>query len=226
MHIFFTILLMTLLAVSIVLSNLMASVACSLLFILLITTRLLSNRIVRRSFKQLTPLKSTVFAGHSKKINEIFSGENSKPLVYVAENLDSVQFYAFGDQSKFYFVLSPKLLEHVSEEDLENLFKQGHSLSKNSRFIAKKNSIVLFLLLCSFGRYLDTALSFFLGIKTKKGEPKALTRKLIYTITDLMKTKPKFESLNAYSLKNYSYLKFNHDQPVLSPLSIADMNLG
>lgn len=225
MHIFFTILVLSLFGLSIVLSNWLASVACSLLLLLLFITRFLATRIVKKSFKKLTPLDSTVFSKHSKTFKEIFSDENPRPKVFVAEDLDPVQMYAFGDYRKINLVLSPKLLKHVSDEDLKSMFKQSYSLSKSPHFLAKKHMVAVFLMVSSVGRYLDATLSFFLGIKTKSGEPKALTRKFIYAIAYLFKTKPKFDSQAGYSLRNYSYLNFYHEHPILGPLSIADMNM-
>lgn len=225
MHIFFTLIALALFAVSIVLSNWLASVICSLLLVLLFVTRFLASRIVKRSFKNLIPIESTEFAHHSKTLKEIFSDEMPAPKVYVADALTPVQMYAFGDFKKINLILSPTLLKHVSDTDLKNMFKQSYMLSKNSSFLSKKHFVALFLLLSSVGRYVDATLSFFLGIRTKNGEPKAITRKLIYFIANLLKSKPRFQSQNDYSLKNYSYLSFYHDHPILGPLSIADMNM-
>jgi len=225
MHIFFTIIIFALFSVSIVLSNWLASVACSLLLILLFVTRFLASRIVKRSFRNLTPIESTQFARHSKMFKSIFSDESPVPKVYVADALTPVQMYAFGDHRKINLVLSPILLKHVSDEDLINMFNQSYKLSKNSNFLSKKHFVAFFLLLSSVGRYIDAALSFFLGIRTKNGEPKPLTRKFIYFIANLFKSKPRFKSKNDYSLKNYSYLSFYHEHPILGPLSVADMNL-
>lgn len=225
MHIFFTLITLALFSVSIVLSNWLASVVCSLLLVLLFVTRFLATRIVKRSFRDLTPIEATEFAHHSKTLKAIFSDEKPRPKVYVAEALTPVQMYAFGDYRKINLVLSPTLLKHVSDEDLIKMFKQSYMLSKNSKFLSKKHFVAFFLLLSSVGRYLDATLSFFLGIRTKNGEPKALTRKIIYFIANLLKSKPRFKSQNDYSLKNYSYLSFYHDHPILGPLSIADMNM-
>jgi hypothetical protein len=225
MHVFFTLITIALFSISIVLSNWLASVACSLLLVLLFVTRFLASRIVKRSFKNLTPIESTEFARHAKAFKTLYSDEFPEPKIYVADQLNPVQMYAFGDFKKINIVLSPTMLKHVSDEDLIKMFKQSYSLSKNPKFLSKKHFVALFLLLSSVGRYLDATLSFFLGIKTKNGEPKALTRKLIYLIANLFKSKPRYKSQNDYSLKNYSYLSFYHDHPILGPLSIADMNM-
>jgi|GEM_PF-5550640 len=225
MHIFFTLITVALFALSIILSNWLASVVCSLLLLLLFITRFLATRIVKRSFKKLTPLASTEFARHSRTFKKVFSDEKPKPYIFVADSLSPVQMYVFGDYRKVNLVLSPKFLKHVSDEDLYNMFQQSYDLSKNSKFLAKKHLVALFLLLSSAARYVDATLSFFLGIKTKNGEPRALTRKIIYLLANLFKTKPKFKSKNDYSLKNYSYLSFYHDHPILGPLSVADMNM-
>ena len=225
MHIFFTLITVALFALSIILSNWLASVACSLLLLLLFITRFLATRIVKKSFNKLTPLASTEFAHHSHIFKKVFSDEKPKPYIFVADSLNPVQMYVFGDYRKVNIVLSTKFLKHVSDEDLHSMFQQSYDLSKNSKFLSKKHLVALFLLLSSAARYVDATLSFFLGIKTKDGEPRALTRKIIYLLANLLKTKPKFKSQNDYSLKNYSYLSFYHDHPILGPLSVADMNM-
>jgi len=225
MHIFFTLITIALFSVSIVLSNWLASVACSLLLVLLFVTRFLASRIVKRSFQNLTPIESTEFSRHSETFKGVFSDEKPQPKIYMARNLSSIQMYAFGDFNKINLVLSPNLLEHVSDEDLLSMISQTYKLSKSSKFLSKKHFVAFFLLLASVARHFDAMLSFFLGIKTKNGEPKALSRKFIHFLAHLFKSKPKFKSKSDYSLKNYSYLSFAHDHPILGPLSIADMNL-
>jgi len=225
MHIFFTLITIALFLISIILSNWLASVACSLLLVVLFVTRFLASRIVKRSFKNLTPIESTEFSHHARVFKAVFSDETPVPKIYVADELTPVQMYAFGDHKKLNLVLSPSLLTHVSDEDLLKMFKQSYKLSKSSKFLSKKHFVAFFLLLSSIGRYVDATLSFFLGIKTKNGEPKPISRKFIYIIANLFKSKPRHSSQNDYSLKNYSYLGFYHDHPILGPLSIADMNM-
>jgi hypothetical protein len=224
MHVFFTLITLSLFGVSIALSNWLASVCCSLVLVLLFCTRFFSNRIVKRAFTDLTPLESTVYAHLQSTLFSIYSNEEPRPKVYLDKSLSPVQMYIFGDQKKLNIIVSESLLEHISPRDFKKLLNQTYDLSKNSYFLSKRHVVAFFLLIVSLGRQVDATLSFFLGIKTKDGEPKALTRKIVYLVARLFKTKSNFKSQNESALKDYSYLSFYHDHPILSPLSIVDMN--
>ena len=225
MRIFFTLLILSFFSVSIILSNWLASAGCALLLALILLTHFFAERIVKKTFKGLTPLASSIYAHHLKSFEKIFSNENPSPKVYLADELSPLQIYAFGSFRKINIVLSPSLLEHISDNDLKKLFKQSYELSKNSGFMSKKHIVAAFLVIASLGRYVDAMLSFFLGIKTKNGEPKALIRKFIYLLARLFKGRSILSSKNSPDLKLYSYLSFYHEHPILSPLSISDMNL-
>lgn len=207
------------------LSNWLASIACSLLLAVIFCTRFFSSRIVKRGFSKLIPIESTVYAQSKNLIQSVYSDEEPRPKVYLDDSLTPVQMYIFGDSKKLNIVVSKTMMEHISKQDFKKLINQSYLLSKNSYFLSKKHFVAFFLLIVTVARQVDAALSFFLGIKTKNGEPKALTRNLIYLLVKLLRTRPKIKSKSEYALRDYSYLNFYHDRPILSPLSVVDMNL-
>jgi hypothetical protein len=228
MHFFFLGSIAALIALSFYFSTWTSSVICSLLIVLIIWTRLFSDRIIKKSFSNLINLKETELHHLSKIIDDAFTKDtdNKKPSVYIDLSSQNLQMYCFGSTAAPQIITSKQTLRELSKKDLILLIEQAGQLHQKQSFFNKQGLVALFLYIGSLGRITDTILSFVLGIKTKKGEPKALVRKPLFFVLSKLNFLFKLgKSEHSFILRNYSYLNKNHSNPVLSPISISDISL-
>ncbi|MGH1467544.1 MAG: hypothetical protein ACRBBP_01510 [Bdellovibrionales bacterium] len=223
MPIFFIAISLSLFGASLYLATWTSSVIFSLVLILIIWTRLFSNRIIKKNFKGLTPLKNTDLHYAEKNIQEAFSNsyDVNHPQVYLDPTAKNLQLYCFGDKKTPQIITSKLVLEELTQKDLNSLLNYTGKLHSENAFKNKQPLVAFLVYVGSIGRYIDTALSFMLGIKTIKGEPKALVRKPLYFFLNKLNFTRK-QKASESSLRNYSYLSFQHKNPILGPLSTTD----
>ena len=226
MHIFFITTIVFLFGTSLYLASWTSSVVCSLLLLLIVWTRLFSNRIIKNSFKNLMPINKTDLHHQESSIQNAFTQTSHlpKPQIFIDPSAKNLQLYCFGDQKKPKIITSRTMLEEVFPRDLNHILNYTGVLHSEHIFSNKQSLVALFLYISSLGRYIDSTLSFILGIKTKKGEPKAITRRPLYFFLRKLHFIKKSKTSQDL-LKNYSYLSFEHQNPILSPLSITDKTL-
>lgn len=226
MQFFFISTLCFLFGTSLYLSSWTSSIICSLILLLLIWTRLFSNRIIKNNFSKLTPLAKSKLHHFNNQIQDSFSRTSNlpKPEVYLDPTAQNLQMYCFGKKKKPQIITSEMLISELSSDDLDRLLNYTGVLHSQNLFTSRQPLVALFIYIGGIGKYIDTTLSFVLGIKTKNGEPKALIRKPLYFILSKLnfarrrKTAKSARSI----LKDYAYLSFQHRNPVMSPLSITD----
>ncbi len=226
MNILFTLAVALLFTASLYFASWTSSIVCSLLLLLIIWTRLFSNRIIKNDFKNLIHIKNTPQHHLNVKLRDAFvqTADVPKPEIFVDPSSRNLQIYCFGSKAKPQLITSQKLLDKVSTKDLHSLFDYAGVLHNKKIFSRKQNFIALLIYVGNLGRYVDSGLSFVLGIKTESGEPKALTRKPLYFILNKLNqlTRYKKNTPIDVQLQNYSYLSLAHTNPALSPLSVAD----
>lgn len=227
MQIIFILSVLSLFGASVYFASWASSVVFSFLILLMIWTRLFSDRIIKKSFKGLTPLHKTEFHHRTSFIQNAFCVDKDvqKPNIYLDPKSKNLQIYCFGSRKKPNVIASEQALKQMSPRDIQLLFQAAGNAHMKNSFFHKQWLVSMFLYVSSVFRYLDTGLSFVLGIKTKAGEPKALTRKPIYFFLNLLNFKYKRNQSEKLALKNYSYLSTKHTNPVMSPLSISDRSL-
>ncbi len=226
MHIIFILTLCFLFGASLYLSSLSGSIACSLILLLLIWTRLFSNRIIKKNFSNLTLLEKTKLHHFNTQIQNSFSRTSNlpKPEVYLDPHAENLQLYCFGKKRAPQIITSRMLIEELSSDDLDRLLNYTGVLHSQNLFTNRQPLVALFVYIGGLGKWVDTTLSFVLGIKTKNGEPKALVRKPLYFLLSKLNfmRKRKTAKSSRNLLKDYSYLSLEHKNPVMSPLSITD----
>lgn len=229
MHIFFTTSVLFLFGASLYLSSWTSSIICSFLLLLVIWTRLFSNKIIKNNFINLAPIKNSSLHHIEQRVQKSFvkTADLPAPQVYLDKSSKNLQIYCFGDNKAPQLIASEALLTELSTKDLDILLEYAGVLHSQKTFSNRQPFVALLVYLGGAGRYIDSGLSFVLGIKTKNGEPRALVRKPLYFVLSKLNffSKPSKNKAAHALLKNYSYLSFEHQNPVLSPLSVADKTL-
>ncbi len=228
MYIFFTITSALLFAVSLYLANPVSSIFCSFFLLLMIWTRLFSKKIIKKSFKKLIPIKNTYLHNTQDQIIKALlkNLDISKPQIFLDPLAKNLQLYCFGDKNSPQIIVSKVLMEELSKKDIYHLFSYAGLLHKKNTFIAKQSFVAFLIYMGNISRHIDSALSFVLGIKTVHGEPKTITRKLLFFLLNKLNfSKKSHPSTLKPLLKNHSYLSVKHENPILSPLSVTDKAL-
>ncbi len=223
MPIFFIAISLSLFGASLYLASWTSSVICSLVLILIIWTRLFSKRIIKKNFKELIPIQNTDLHYAEERIRESFSKSYDIhfPQVYLDPTAKNLQLYCFGDKKNPQIITSKLVIEELSSRDLNRLLSYTGKLHSENVFTNKQPLVAFLVYVGSIGRYIDTALSFILGVKTIKGEPKAIIRRPLYFFLNKLNFTRKQKNGNSI-LHDYAYLSFQHKNPILSPLSTTD----
>ncbi len=228
MNIFFITILTLLFGASLYLASFISSIICSFFLLLIVWTRLFSKRIIKKSFKNLIPIKNTCLHYTQDQIIQAFlkNLNISKPEIFLDPLAKNLQLYCFGGKNSPQIITSKTLIEELSKKDLHDLFHYTSLLHKENTFITKEPFVALLIYVGNIGRHIDSLLSFALGIKTVNGEPKAITRKpLFFFLNKLNLLRKKNSNTLKPLLKHYSYLSVKHQNPILSPLSVTDKAL-
>lgn len=170
-------------------------------------------------------LKSSPFHYLESELDKAFSeAPYLNTSFYVTNEEDEIQAYIFGYKKNCNLVFSEACLRHLRKEDLIQIAHHAKKSYTKKTYTYTQPLVAAFLFLTSFGRLLDSILSFALGLKTDKGEPRPITRKFFYFLLGQFSSSPHIikneTNLNSIPTFYYSYAFGKKENPVLKPLSL------
>lgn len=233
MRIFILILFLFLLGIAMYAGHWAVSASSIVLLVFLILIWGLSERLVLRSFYNITNLQETNFHPIEKKIQEQLKGEGlDKVQIWATDDNENFQLYAFGNSKNSHLIFTKSLLSELSPSEVLNLSEFTGELLKK-KFLSRQllwSSIIIAV--NKPLKFFDRMISFFSGLKTDNGEPKQILRSisawLLLSIRTLNRNSVanfKFKKNAQATLQNYSYIRFYHSSKPLKPLSVVDYAL-